>query len=156
MACRKLCSGMLLLLAVGWLTIAPRVLGGETPASAPIAAPAASAQLSTGELGVVDVRGPGEWASTGVPRGAAEVSLFARPGTINDNFIDRVLAAVGGDKSTPIATICATGVRSSMASDILRKNGFTEVYDIAEGMFGSKFGPGWLRRGLPLGPCRTC
>ncbi len=149
---------MLLLLAVGWLALAlaPGASAGEVFNSPLIEAPVASALIAEGRLVVVDVRRPGEWAQTGVPLGAAEVSLFPSPGTTNRNFIVEVLAAVGGDKSTPIATICATGVRSSMASEILRKNGFTAVYDISEGMFGSKTGPGWLRRGLPVEPCRSC
>ena len=153
---RSIGGGVLLLLAVGWLAMAPRAVAGDGSLSALIEAPRAAALAEAGELIVVDVRGPGEWAQTGVPRGAVEVSLFPSPGTTNRNFIDQVLAAVGGDKSRPIATICATGVRSSMAGDILRKAGFTAVYDIAEGMQGSKSGPGWLRRGLPVEACRTC
>ena len=156
MAGRGISGRILLLLAAGWLVMVPRVLAGENLVSPLIEAPAAAALVGAGELVVVDVRSAGEWARTGVPRGAAEVSLFPSPGTTNGNFIDQVLAAVGGDKSTPIATICATGGRSSIARDILRQNGFTAVYDISEGMFGSKSGPGWLRRGLPVEPCRSC
>ncbi len=147
---------MLLLLAVGWLAAAPIVVAGEAPVSPLLEANAASALALAGELVVVDVRSAGEWARTGVPSGAWEISLFPTPGTTNRNFIKQVLAAVGGDKSTPIATICATGGRSSMARDMLRKNGFTAVYDISEGMLGSRSGPGWLRRGLPVEPCRSC
>ena len=156
LAGRGVSGGLLLLLAAGWLAMAPRAVAGDGSLSALIAAPRAAALAEAGELVVVDVRGAGEWARTGVPRGAVEVSLFPSPGTTNRNFIDQVLAAVGGDKSRPIATICATGIRSSMASDILRGYGFTAVYDIAEGMQGSKSGPGWLRRGLPVEACRTC
>lgn len=149
-------SGLILLLAVGWLAMAPHVLAAGTDASSFIEAPAASALIGAGNLVVIDVRSAPEWARTGVPKDAKEVSLYPRVGVTNANFIADVLAAVGGDKSTPIATICATGARSSVAGAILRRNGFTAVYDISEGIFGSKSGPGWLRRGLPIEPCQSC
>ena len=35
--------------------------------------------------------------------------------------------------------------------------GFTNVMDVAEGMFGrGKTQPGWLKRGLPVEPCLDC
>ena len=154
--CREISSCLLLLLAVGWLAMAPLAVAGETPTTPLIEAPAASALAASGDLMVVDVRTSGEWARTGVPRGASEISLFTSPGVTNSKFIDQVLAAVSGDKSTPIATICATGGRSSIARDLLKKNGFTAVFDISEGMLGSTKGPGWLRRGLPVETCRSC
>ena len=153
---RGISSSILLLLMAGWLVAAPQASAGENAAASRIEAPTASALIGAGELVVVDVRSASEWAQSGVPRGAVEISLFPSPEVTNANFIDEVLAAVGGDKSTPIATICATGMRSSLARKILKKNGFTAVYDIAEGMMGSKSGPGWLRRGLPIEPCQSC
>jgi rhodanese-related sulfurtransferase len=149
-------GGILLLLAVGWLVVAPEVWAGRDAGSSGLPAPAAAALAGAGEITVIDVRGAPEWARSGVPRGAKEVSLYPRPGQTNVNFVNQVLAAVGGDKSTPIATICATGERSSVARGILLRAGFTAVYDISEGMFGSTSGPGWLRRGLPVEPCRSC
>ena len=56
----------------------------------------------------------------------------------------------------PIALICARGNRSTHAQRILRNAGFTRVYNIREGMFGSRDGPGWLSQTLPTEPCRTC
>lgn len=153
---RGISGCLLLFLTLGGLAMAPHASAGEVLSSPLIEATAASALAGSGELIVVDVRTPGEWARTGVPRGASEISLFPSPGVTNGNFIDQVLAAVGGDKSMPIATICARGNRSSIARDMLSRHGFTAVYDIAEGMLGSKAGPGWLRRGLPVEACRTC
>jgi hypothetical protein len=34
--------------------------------------------------------------------------------------------------------------------------GFTNVYNVSEGMAGSKAGPGWIRRGLPIESCKNC
>ena len=149
-------GGILLLLAVGWLAVAPEVWAGRDLGSSRLPAPTASALAGAGEITVIDVRGAPEWVRSGVPRGAKEVSLYPSPGQTNGNFVKQVLAAVGGDKSPPIATICATGTRSAVARDILLRAGFTAVYDISEGMFGSTSGPGWLRRGLPVEPCRSC
>jgi rhodanese-related sulfurtransferase len=38
----------------------------------------------------------------------------------------------------------------------LREAGFTQVYNIKEGMMGSSAGPGWIARGLPLEACGGC
>jgi rhodanese-related sulfurtransferase len=38
----------------------------------------------------------------------------------------------------------------------LRKAGFTQVYNIDEGMVGSSAGPGWIARGLPVEACQRC
>ena len=56
----------------------------------------------------------------------------------------------------PIALICAGGVRSRHAARLLHQRGYTQVTDIREGMFGSRSGPGWLRRGLPTEACDGC
>ena len=141
----------LLLLAVGWLATPPPARAEHV-----LDAPRALALEGAGDLVIIDVRTAGEWAETGVPRGAAQICLFTAPGTANANFIGDVLAAVGGDRTRSVATICATGRRSSLAQELLAGNGFTAVYTISEGMLGSNFGPGWLGRGLPVEPCANC
>ncbi len=116
----------------------------------------ALARARAGALTIVDVRTVQEWAETGVPENGAAVSLMPRWGVRNESFVDDVLAAVGGDKTVPIALICARGNRSSFAQGVLEQSGFTTVYSISEGMVGSAFGPGWLARGLPVEPCKEC
>ena len=110
-----------------------------------------------GEVTVVDVRLPSEWSATGLPAGARRVSL-QNPitGAIRPDFVADLLAAVGGNRDTPIALICAQGVRSRIASQLVERAGFTAVHDIGEGMLGDGSGPGWIGRGLPTQPCRTC
>jgi rhodanese-related sulfurtransferase len=63
---------------------------------------------------------------------------------------------VGGDKNKPIALICHSGSRTSHAQKFLQSQGFTQVYNVREGMAGSAAGPGWIRRGLPVEPCLQC
>jgi rhodanese-related sulfurtransferase len=38
----------------------------------------------------------------------------------------------------------------------LQEQGFTQVYNIKEGMVGSGGGPGWIKRGLPVEACPRC
>ena len=38
----------------------------------------------------------------------------------------------------------------------LKAQGYTQVYNVREGMAGSNAGPGWLARKLPVEPCSTC
>ena len=142
----------LLALALGWLA-APAAVHAE---GGVLDAPRALALAHAGELTIIDVRTLGEWAETGVPEGALEVSLLPRWGVVNENFADDVLAAVGRDKTTPIALLCARGNRSTFAQGLLEKSGFATVYSISEGMVGSSFGPGWLSRGPPLESCKSC
>ncbi len=110
--------------------------------------PMDAATLSAdGKLQIIDVRTPPEWAWTGIARGAATANWW-QPG--DAGFLNDVLQAVNGDRSRPIALICARGVRSSKARKFLLARGFKDVRDIGEGMLGSRTGPGWLARKLPL------
>jgi rhodanese-related sulfurtransferase len=123
------------------------VLGDNAGQSA-LSPPEAHAAARDGTLLLVDVRRPDEWAGTGIGAGALPLDM-RRP-----DFEAALLDAAGGDRSQPIALICARGVRSRSLSARLRDAGFTNVMDVPEGMLGSGAGPGWLRRGLPVVPPR--
>ena len=92
-----------LLLVAGWFAAAPPVHAGEV-AEEVIDAATALALGSQGKLTIIDVRTVGEWNQSGVPEGAAEISLLFAPGVVNQRFVDDVLALVGADRNTPIAT----------------------------------------------------
>ena len=114
-----------------------------------MSAPEARAAAVSGSITLVDVRSPREWHQTGVPTGAKPVTIHNRNGI--KAFIAEIENAVGGDKSKPIALICASGVRSARALKILAEAGFTRIHNVSEGMLGRPdAGPGWLRRGLPV------
>ncbi|HSA81667.1 MAG TPA: rhodanese-like domain-containing protein [Geminicoccaceae bacterium] len=134
------------------LLLAPALARAEV-----LTAEEANARAARGALTIVDVRLPVEWAATGLPEGAEGVSL-QDPATheVRGDFVAAVLHALGGDKDRPIAVICARGNRSAFARDLLAEAGFTRVDDISEGMVGGPNGPGWLARGLPTAPCRSC
>ena len=101
-----------------------------------------------GAVTIIDVRSPGEWRQTGVPAGARRVTIHD-PGGIK-GFVAAVIIEMGNDLDRPVALICARGNRSTRAQQALRDAGFKRVLNIREGMHGSSYGRGWLKRGLPL------
>lgn len=98
-----------------------------------------------GEVVLLDIRRPEEWEATGVGVGAEPLDMRRA------DFLEAASALLGGDRSRPVALICARGVRSDRAAARLVEAGFTHVIDVPEGMLGSDAGPGWLGRGLPAG-----
>jgi rhodanese-related sulfurtransferase len=107
-------------------------------------APTAFRQAQAGEILLIDIRRPDEWQATGSGQGAHRIDLR------RDDFVDALTALAGGDRSRPIALICARGVRSARTAKLLSESGFSSVIDVPEGMLGSAAGPGWIARGLPL------
>ena len=97
-----------------------------------------------GDIVLIDVRTPDEWANTGIGASAQPVSMHL-PG-----FFKKINKIVNGNKSQTIALICASGARSGRMQAELRKHGYTNIISVAEGMLGSSSGPGWLNSGLPV------
>ncbi len=119
-----------------------------------IGAAEAADRLQAGKLVLVDIRTPQEWRATGIPAGARRSDWWQDGG--RRQFLRDIMAFTDGDRARPIAVICARGGRSSQAFRLLREQGFREVYDIGEGMLGSRAGPGWLARKLAVTPCPAC
>ena len=132
----RLAAGLMLTWILAWPALA-----GDAPI---IDAPSAHEQAVAGEVLLIDIRRPGEWRQTGVATSAVAITMHDR------SFLANLEDAVGGDKSRPIALICAQGVRSAFVARELAKYGYTNVVEVSEGMLGSRNGPGWLRRGLPV------
>lgn len=109
-----------------------------------LTAPEAHQKAVAGEITLIDIRRPDEWARTGSGEGAHRIDLRV------DDFAAQVQAAAGDDLNAPVALICARGVRSARISNQLIAAGFTNIIDVPEGMLGSAAGPGWLQRGLPV------
>jgi rhodanese-related sulfurtransferase len=141
--------GVALSVVLIFTTTAVAVAGGGM-----LSAVEAARRAKSGEITVIDVRSPAEWRETGTAPGAKRV-------TIHDpergaGFLRHMIAAVDGDRSQPIALICARGNRSTVARNFLTRYGFTNVHNIVEGMQGNRTGPGWIARGLPVAPCTSC
>src|SRR5436190_21466431 len=66
---------------------------------------------------ILDVRSKGEYAS-GHIKGSINISV--------DQLVSNLLKLK--DKNKPIITCCASGMRSASAKNILKSNGFTNVY----------------------------
>jgi rhodanese-related sulfurtransferase len=110
----------------------------------------ALAKTRAGEIMLIDIRTPPEWRQTGVAPEAHRIDMT------DPKFIERLLQDMGGDKSAPIALICRTGNRSGYVQKQLQSMGFENVHNVPEGMAGSRSGPGWMRRGLPVESCSNC
>lgn len=136
---------------LAWL-FAVVALAACAPSSAgpELSAPEAYQRAQAGQLRIVDIRRPEEWRQTGVAQGAARIDM-RRP-----DFAQAVLQAVNGNPDAPIGIICRTGNRTTQIQKAMRDAGFTQVYNIREGMAGSGAGPGWLRRQLPVESCARC
>ena len=120
---------------------------GPVAAETVIGAEEARTKQESGTLTVIDIRRPSEWRDSGVPEGGETISMHDPAGP--EAFLANILASVDGDKAAPIGLICASGVRSTWASDFLESQGFTNIFNIKEGMLGRGPAPGWIRRGLP-------
>ncbi len=101
-------------------------------------------QALAGELVLIDIRRPEEWAQTGV----ADVAL------LNDmtdrEFVARLYAIRAQSPDIPLAFICRTGNRSGYVTKELEKMGMSGLVDVVGGMVGSRADKGWLKRGLPV------
>lgn len=76
----------------------------------------------SGDLQVIDVRRPVEYANGHVPR-AASLPLAPRLGEQAAQF----------DRKRPTAIICAGGYRSSAATSLLAQRGFNQLYNVSGG-----------------------
>ena len=128
-------------------------VAGLARAAPDLAAPDAAAAVAAGKITLIDIRTPPEWKETGIARGARRINMLHPQGA--QGFVDQLLGEVKGDRNAPIALICRTGNRTTQVQRYLQSVGFTQVYNVKEGMAGSGAGPGWLKRGLPVDSCTT-
>ena len=108
------------------------------------------------DLIIIDIRRGSEWRKTGMPATSHGISLQNFLKKVRRDFTKDIMDLVDGDLQRPIALICATGGRSAYASGMLREAGFSQVYNIEEGMLGNGALPGWMARNLPIRGCDNC
>ncbi len=96
------------------------------------------------EVLLIDIRTPQEWRQSGAPASAYLLDMRSK------SFVRELQVLMASHPEKPIALICATGGRSGYLSKRLEEFGVSGVIDVSEGMFGSAYGPGWLKRGLPV------
>ena len=118
------------------LTVVPDAL------SQTIVSPDQALRLARGgQVTIIDIRRPDEWCQTGLPAGAERATVRFSRGP--NEFLRKNAKLTQGDKSRPIALICAAGVRSGFAAKLLASRGYPQVLDISEGMLGNGQGAGW-------------
>ncbi|NQW36847.1 MAG: rhodanese-like domain-containing protein [Flavobacteriales bacterium] len=90
--------------------------------------------LNNATVQLVDVRTPNEFKSGHIDK------------ALNINYYDQDFSVQIGklDKSKAIYVYCRSGVRSKYASDILKKLGFKEIYNLNGGILS------WNTQNLPL------
>ena len=128
-------------------------VSGAALADPDLTAPEAAAAVAAGKVTLIDIRTPPEWKETGIAKGAKLINMLHPQGA--PGFTNALLDQVKGDKNAPIALICRTGNRSTQVQRYLQSQGFTQVYNVREGMAGSGAGPGWIKRSLPVETCST-
>lgn len=124
----------------------------DARAAPDMTAPEAYEASQAGKMRLIDIRTSQEWRQTGVAPGAGRVDFYRGP----EALVQSILQMTGGDRNAPIVLICRTGNRTGVAQKYLQGIGFTQVYNVSEGMAGSAAGPGWLKRGLPVESCAQC
>ena len=92
----------------------------------------AAARDSERGLFILDVRQPGEWNEGHIP-GAHFITGAELAARLDEVPRDR-----------PVATICGSGYRSSVASSLLQRAGHSRVFNVLGGM------QAWTQRDLPL------
>lgn len=97
-----------------------------------------------GELVLIDIRRPEEWAETGVPDVALLLDMTDR------EFLARLNIIRLQNPDIPLAFTCRTGNRSNFLVGELEKLGFSGLIDVVGGMSGSRVDKGWAKRKLPI------
>ncbi len=91
-----------------------------------------------GEVVIVDVRTPGEWANTGCPRSSHRITLK------DAKLIDSVRGLLAQKPEAIVALSCLSGHRAKSAARKLKKSGVENLRIVEGGIIG------WRKSGLPM------
>lgn len=108
-----------------------------------------NAALEKGEVVLVDVRRPEEWAQTGVAQGAWPLDMTS------GDFTQKLFKARELADGRPVALICRTANRTGFLMSQIRKAGLTGFVDTVGGMAGKGANKGWIESGLPTVDAQT-
>ncbi len=114
----------------------------EAQATIPeIEAQACRGRMGNGELLLIDVRDPDEWADGVIPDAI----------TISRGVLEKEIQGVATDRDTAICLYCSSGRRSLLAAMSLRAMGYVNVQSLAGGIVGWRAEAGEVA----AGPSRT-
>lgn len=97
-----------------------------------------------GEIILIDIRRPEEWAAAGVPDAAILLDMTS------PDFMSKIAAIRAQSPGTPLALTCQSGGRSGYLTREFDKIGLDGIIDVVGGFGGSNVDPGWQKRGLPV------
>ena len=112
-----------------------------------------AAKEMSNNLIIIDVRNKEEWKETGIIPNSLLIQMLSAGRTIRKEYISELLIALGEDKDIKAAIICHSGGRSSATVELLKNEGFKNIFNISEGMVGNGSTTGWINRNLPLIAC---
>ena len=112
-----------------------------------------AAKEMSNNLVIIDVRNKEEWKETGIIPNSLLIQMLSAGRTIRKEYISELLIALGEDKDIKAAIICHSGGRSSATVELLKNEGFNNIFNISEGMVGNGSTTGWINRNLPLIAC---
>jgi len=119
-------------------------LAQATPEQAFVSVRGAHARFKAGQIILVDIRRPDEWADTGVAEGAIRLDMTSPV------FEARLAGLRADNPGKPIALICRTATRTRHVLETLGRRGWSNLIDVRGGMLGDGRNKGWLDEGLPL------
>ena len=102
---------------------------------------------------IIDVRNKEEWNETGIIPNSLLIQMLSTGRTIRKEYISDLLNALGEDKDIKAAIICHSGGRSSATVEMLKNEGYKNIFNISEGIVGNGSNTGWINRNLPLIVC---
>jgi rhodanese-related sulfurtransferase len=124
------------------LLAATPALSQQPPASMSVRE--AHAATKAGQVILVDIRRPDEWADTGVPEGAIRLDMTSGA------FEAKLASLKAENPGKPIALICRTANRTRTVQDQLTARGWQGLVNVRGGMLGDGREAGWLAEKLPL------
>jgi rhodanese-related sulfurtransferase len=140
------------ILLLGWIVIAvpactgyPGARTDGAPSPGTITAVAAYTAAVHGDTALIDVREPDEIQRGAPDRTAARIT-YRLDRTRDAQFVDQTLLAVADNRSASVTLVCASGVRSAAARDLLLRHGFTDVKSLDGGF------QAWRASRLPSTP----
>jgi rhodanese-related sulfurtransferase len=99
---------------------------------------AAHALVASGDMILVDIRRPDEWAATGVAKGALRINM------LDGDFKSRIETLRAANPGKKIGLLCQAGVRSDRMSQLLENKGLSGLVDVTGGTAE------WIELGLPV------
>ena len=101
------------------------------------------------KIKIIDIRTLNEWNMTGVIPKSILVNMHDDNYQERSEFSMELKNILSKYNKSNVALICASGARSKIVSDYLIKEGYSNIYNIPDGIIGKK-SDGWLFLGFPL------